>query len=40
MMISATALSVMIVIALSITMISPIVLLILYFRDRRKGQLW
>ena len=40
MIISVTALSILVMSALIVTMISPIVLLALFIRDRSKGQLW
>jgi len=40
MTISVTALSILVMGALIVTMISPIVLLALFIRDSKKGQLW
>ncbi|MCR9144130.1 MAG: hypothetical protein NXI24_17915 [bacterium] len=38
--VSSTALAVLVSIALAITTVAPIVLLILFVRDWRRGKLW
>jgi len=40
MIISVTALSILVTSALIVTMITPIVLLALFIRDQSKGQIW
>ncbi len=40
MTISATTLSILVMIALIVTMAAPVILLALFVKDRNKGQLW
>lgn len=40
MTISVEALSALVIVATSITTLAPVLLLILWLRDRAKGQLW
>ena len=40
MMISVNFLATLVSIALAVTLVSPFILLILWFRDWRKGRLW
>ncbi|MGD8526721.1 MAG: hypothetical protein PVJ63_10760 [Thioalkalispiraceae bacterium] len=40
MIVSSSALAFMVSIALSITIVAPVVLLILWVKDWKKGQLW
>lgn len=40
MIISATALSILVTTALVVTVLAPIILLALFIKDRKQGQLW
>ncbi len=40
MMISATALSLLVGAALTVTVLAPFILLILFIRDWKKGEIW